>query len=813
MSADVALAWADALVFSSTGAHLNDLQTTILRQVWQGQRYLDIAQQYGCTEGHAKDAGAQLWKLLSQALGEKITKGNFKAVLERHHVGGSSDQSHPSQQAIIKETNTRTNSIAAEFVVETPNFVGRRGAIADLNALVAQGFKAIVIQGEGGVGKTTLAQQYLQTQGFDRVLELLMAKETVNLTPVERVVEEWLKRDLSEEPGRAFGVTLARLKRHLQTHRIGVLIDNLEPALDRQGRLISDHRTYVELLRILTDPRNQSVALITSRDRLCEAAVMVEHYRLPGLTAQAWQQFLEIYQIKVSSVPLNQVHNTYGGNAKAMRVLCGTIREDYDGDLSAYWQDNHQDPLSATALKNLITSQMMRLQHLDPDAYRLLCRLGCYRYQDIAKIPKAGLLALLWDVEPEGQRQIIRSLRNRSLVESHRGFYWLHPVIRAEAISRLRQEPDWIKANQTAAEFWTHSVSTITSLTDALTAWEAYYHYVEIKAFEAASQVILKSRHNQWQQFLPLGSMLYRMGLTQPVLTAIGEIIDQIKSESSLSELHNILGDLYWINGQIHQAINCQDKAIHTARQRLKQISTHLQYNGQGSHQKTPKRPIYFFKMIEIDSLLSIGLYNIDLWDLEAAELQLKQVITLGQNTDHYRWAEKASTCLALVKSYLGQQADVHALAEQGYRSIVLEKGQEYTGRSAYFIQILGQTYTNLADLTTARKLYQQAIDFAEESHYLQIKAKTLTGLAEIDRLQGNLEAALGYHHQAIMLLDEIGAKCDLADAYYQLGQTTCQLGNGDQASTYFTKATQLFTEIGAPRQVARVKSSQSLLP
>ncbi|HEY9807087.1 MAG TPA: NB-ARC domain-containing protein, partial [Candidatus Obscuribacterales bacterium] len=148
---------------------------------------------------------------------------------------------------------TSDENVAPTTTMENATFVGRTSAIAHLNLLASQGAKAIVIQGEGGLGKTTLAQQYLQAQEFEVVLELLMAKETQNITSAERVVEEWLQHDLGQEPSIDFGVNLGRLKRQLQTRRIGVLVDNLEPALDLQGRLLTAHRNYVELLRILTD--------------------------------------------------------------------------------------------------------------------------------------------------------------------------------------------------------------------------------------------------------------------------------------------------------------------------------------------------------------------------------------------------------------------------------------------------------------------------------------------------------------------------------------------------------------------------------
>lgn len=799
MNPNAALAWADALLFERTGDHLNGLQTTILRLALTGQRYFDIAQQYGCTEGHAKDAGAELWKGLSQSLGERVTKANFKTVFERHCLG---------REPLPSGANDGSRSLlmGTDRAGVNANFVGRDGAIAHLNHWVGGGMTAIVIQGEGGVGKTTLAQQYIQSQGFDRVLEWLMAKEIENLTPVEGVVEEWLKRDFEEEPGREFGVTLARLKRHLRTQRIGILIDNLEPALNRDGRLIDSHRSYVELLRVLADDRNQSVTLITSRDRLCEEGITVAHYRLPGLAPEAWRDCLESHQIHWDDITLNLVHRTYGGNAKAMQILCGVVREDFDGDMIAYWQENGHDPLQSTALRNLVVSQMTRLLALDSDAYRLLCRLGCYRFQEIATIPKAGLLAQLWDVDPHLQAQVIQSLRNRSLLESHRGRYWLHPVIRAEAIAQLRLSHDWEKASRAAANFWTQSVTTIVTVDDALSAWEAYYHWIDIHDFEAASQVILQSRHNQWQQFLPLGSLFYRMGLIQPVLSAIHAIVDHVQSDAKRSELNNILGDLYWTTGHIQKAIAYQETSLLTARSCLERFPALQESATESLDLKPIQHQQYYLRMLEIDSLLSLGLYNIDLWELDIAAYQLQQVITLGKNTAHHRWAEKAAVCLALVKSYLGQGAEALALIEEIHRLIVVSQKAETMGRFAYFIQLLGQTFVNLGELEIGRDLYQSAIAFAENSHYLQVKANALTGLGEIYRCQGKMAIAVSAHQDAIQLLEDIGAKCDLARAYHQFGLTTIQLGDSELAMTHLAVSLQLFSTIDAPRQVQRVQ-------
>ncbi|MEG4493201.1 hypothetical protein [Microcoleus sp. D3_18_C4] len=76
------LQWTDEQVFVKTGKHIDSLQSSILKEVWEGEKYHKIAKKCNRSEDHIKQFSRKLWKMLSDVLGEDIKQSNVRSILE-----------------------------------------------------------------------------------------------------------------------------------------------------------------------------------------------------------------------------------------------------------------------------------------------------------------------------------------------------------------------------------------------------------------------------------------------------------------------------------------------------------------------------------------------------------------------------------------------------------------------------------------------------------------------------------------------------------------------------------------------------------
>jgi len=661
------------------------------------------------------------------------------------------------------------------------NIIGREVDHYKLEKVSNQ-HKIVLLKSASGVGKSTFARHFLETN-FAKVVRVEMGLESGNVTPIGEKISQILRKEFNEQPSHDFQTNLEILKEKLSdiTCPIGVLIDNLEPALDENFRFREKLRGYEDLLRILCDRDVCSFTLITSRRSLIAQRVALREYSLEGLSIAAWRQYFHDCDNGETSESLMQMCVAYNGNAKVMDILHGAIINRFSGNIEAYWNRYKDALLADTELETLISVEMDWLRNNQPDAYKLLCRMGCYRYQDIKTIPFEGLICLLWDIQESQRVLVVDNLSKSSLIEVKEEYY-LHPAIRELALSRLKPDNlDWKASNINAAEFWTQSIISIETIEDALKAFKAYYHYLAINEYELACDVIVKTRNNTWEDNEPLGKTFCRLGWLVSIKLAIDQIINHVSSSANLSRIYSILGNVYWSMGEISKAIY--------------------------SHEKSKKIAVNFsIKNIEIAALFDIGLCQIDIWEIQLAIKSFEKCIELAQYTNYEYYISQSYYCLSFLNSLLGFKEKSIDFIDKTFQKFNMTSYSAWSTGCRWLF--LGRAYTNLFDRKSALDMFKIALAYAEERYYPQVKANAFNGLAIITRFDNDFSRSLLNHYEAIKILTTIGARCDLAESYFQLGLTYQAMGEQDQSETYKTKALELFEQMEAPKQIERVNQA-----
>jgi hypothetical protein len=329
--------------------------------------------------------------------------------------------------------------------VNVPIFIGREQDIAAIETFVNQGARSILILSDGGVGKTTLAQQYLKAQKFDLLLECYLGINPDQVPLLEYWLGIWLiqlDQKLEGESKKPEPIMLQQLKQYLRETklRVGIIVDNLDTIL-KNSKFTQKDDPYRYLLLTLGDLSTKVTTIITSREPLNESGIRYQLYRLEGLEENAWKHFFELNDIhNFSPHNIHEMHRTCSGNAEVMHIIKSIVQADYGGDVNIFWENNKKDFLVESAASDLIERQFNKIQQNNPAAYKLLCRMG-FDFPNRPPLAEDLISKLLWDIPQKDHKKTTIFLRDRSLVKTiiknKDEQYYLDPMIQAESLRRL----------------------------------------------------------------------------------------------------------------------------------------------------------------------------------------------------------------------------------------------------------------------------------------------------------------------------------------------------------------------------------------
>jgi WD40 repeat protein len=424
---------------------LNTIQELVFREAWEGRSYGEIAEQLGYDSEYIRQIGAQVWRLLSQELGFKVSKSNFHAVLRRQafrdrgYKPYSTKKTEDSGELDIESTQeVRAEKTKGGLLSPLPSprqdwgevvnvnvFYGRTEELALLEEWII-GDRAnyhcsvVAILGMGGIGKTALSVKLAkQVQNeFDYVIW----RSLRNPRPLQEFLADMIGFLSNQQAMNVSSNTvdlIAQLIGYLQRHRCLLILDNFETVLQSgsiQGQYREGYEDYGQFLQQVGETLHQSCTIITSREKplgieaLQGEILSVRILALKGLQSKEGQQILVSKGLPSSIIEGDLLVERYDGNPLALKIVATSILELFNGNTHDFLQ---QGATIFNGIRYLLDQQFQRLSGLE---------ISVMYWLAISREP-IFLEELQADIVPTISKalllEILTSLSRRSLIERH----------------------------------------------------------------------------------------------------------------------------------------------------------------------------------------------------------------------------------------------------------------------------------------------------------------------------------------------------------------------------------------------------------
>ena len=377
------LQFVDNLVFTKTDKHLDDLQRKIIEELFNGKTYKQIANIYDYDEGYIGDESRNLFKLLSEILGQDINKSNFCWTLERvkncfrivsfgnnNHISCYSNYEKSNYQ---ENNNTEKAKLSYHDLTLSPKIIRFYGREKELNFLcdgvLNQNTHLISVLGLSGIGKTTLVKRFidLNLQQFEVIIwRSLKFPKSLDLLidDLLNICQQEAKATIDDKLKQLFNI--------LKNKKCLIILDDLENIFVNfqfAGQYKPEYQDYKTFLQMITEIEHQSCLVLISHEK-CQEMISLDSELYPihclelsGLDNAA-TEILKNQGLKNEQNWLNLI-NLYESHPKYLQYISILIKDVFQGEVIEFIKENNL--ILTEDFKTLFDVIWMRLSEVEKE--------------------------------------------------------------------------------------------------------------------------------------------------------------------------------------------------------------------------------------------------------------------------------------------------------------------------------------------------------------------------------------------------------------------------------------------------------------
>ena len=321
MTGQEALRIIDRLLEQHQRGSLNTLQAEIVSKVWKRDSYQEIGRELGYEPEYIKQVASHLWQLLSQIVGEKVSKANLCAILQGYRT-------------CLATTNWGE-------AIDVSHFYGRGAELETLEQwIVDSRCRLVGVFGWGGIGKTALSVKLAQQLEFQ--FEYVIWRSLRQAIAPNDLLNEILPILTGSEVQES---SIDLLMQQLQQKRCLLVLDNVESILqagEKNGCYLAGYEAYRELFDRISDEKHQSCLVLTGREKPNGISqregvnLPVRSIQLTGLSIADAHHILVDKGLGSSSLEQQNLINYVGGNPLALKLVATSVQNIFSGDIESF---------------------------------------------------------------------------------------------------------------------------------------------------------------------------------------------------------------------------------------------------------------------------------------------------------------------------------------------------------------------------------------------------------------------------------------------------------------------------------------------